>query len=107
MQGYGFLDDGEYAEAYVESVGKKKGGRLIKMQLKQKGVAEEVIDEALSALDEQSQVQAAQEILQKYMRGKTADKETLYKAFRYLLGKGFEYETAKQALSGFAELDED
>ena len=51
MQGYGFLDDGEYAEAYVESVGKKKGGRLIKMQLKQKGVAEEVIDEALSALD--------------------------------------------------------
>ena len=33
--------------------------------IKQKGVAEEVIDEALSALDEQSQVQAAQEILQK------------------------------------------
>lgn len=107
MRGYNFLNDGEYAEAYVEFAGKKKGGRLIQMELKQKGVSQERIDEALSALDEQSQMQAAQGILQKYMRGKTADKETLYKAFKYLLGKGFEYETAKQAISGFADLDEE
>ena len=41
------------------------------------------------------------------MRGRTADRETLYKAFRYLLGKGFEYDTAKSALTAWGGSDEE
>ena len=41
------------------------------------------------------------------MRGKPRDKATLYKAFRYLLGKGFEYETARAALAAFGDTEEE
>ena len=107
MRGYNFVNDGEYAEAYVDFSAAKKGTRLIKMELKSKGVAEEDIDAALSGVTEETQVQAALVILQKYMRFKTADRETLAKAFKYLLGKGFDYEVAKSALSAFGDVDEE
>ena len=107
MRGYNFLNDSEYAEAYVEFAGVKKGGRLIKMELRAKGVAEEEIDAALQNLDGETQGQAASAILQKYMRHKTADQETLAKAFRYLMGKGFDYETARAALSAFGDCEEE
>ena len=107
MRGYNFVNDGEYAEAYVDFSAAKKGTRLIKMELKSKGVAEEDIDAALNGVTEETQVQAALVILQKYMRFKTADRETLAKAFKYLLGKGFDYEVAKSALSAFGDVDEE
>ena len=107
MRGYNFLNDGEYAEAYIESAGKKKGARLIKMELKSKGVSDEEIDEALSELEDGAQTDAAKAVLQKYMRGKTTDRETLQKAYRHLMSKGFEYEIAKSALATLGDLDEE
>ena len=47
MKEYGFLDDAVYAKDYVESVGKRKGSRLIRMELRKKGVAEDCIEAAL------------------------------------------------------------
>jgi regulatory protein len=107
MRGYNFLNDEEYAEAYVASVGKKKGVRLIKMELKNKGLTDEDIDGAIENMSESAQEEGASSVLEKYMRGKTVDRETLYKAFRYLLGKGFTYEVAKSAISRFGEIDEE
>ncbi len=106
LRGYHFLDDNEYAESYVEAAAKRKGGRLIRMELRAKGVAEEDIDGALEALDEEIEICTAKEILQKYMRGKTADKTTLQKAYRHLLGKGFSYDVIKEALQIYGECEE-
>ena len=107
MRGYGFIDDKEYAQDYVGFAAARKGGRLIKMELKAKGVAEEDIDEALTSLDQGAQESAAGRILEKYMRGKTPDRETLAKAYRHLMSKGFDYETARAALSAFGDTDEE
>ena len=101
LRSYNFLNDGEYAEAYVESAAKRKGGRLIRMELRGKGVSDEEIDAALENRAEDAEISAATEILQKYMRGKACDTQTLQKAYRYLMGKGFDYETAKEALRAF------
>ena len=106
LRSYNFLNDGEYAEAYVEMAAKRKGGKLIRMELRGKGVSDNEIDEALLGLDEDTQVSAATEIVKKYMRGKVADVQTLQKAYRYLMGKGFDYDVAKQALSALGYLDE-
>lgn len=106
MREYGFLDDKEYAKDYVGFAGTRKGERLIKMELKAKGVPEEDIDGALEDLTGETQEATARRILEKYMRGKTADRETLAKAYRYLMGKGFDYEIAKTALSKFGDTDE-
>ena len=107
LRGYNFLNDGEYAEAYVESVAKRKGGRLIRMELRGKGVSDAEIDAAMNGLDEESQTQAAQALLHKYMRGKSVDVQTLQKAYRYLMSKGFDYEVAKAALSSLGALEEE
>ena len=81
-------------------------GRLIRMELKSKGVSEEEIEGALGLLSDGREEDAAKELLQKYMRGKTIDVQTLQKACRYLLSKGFDYDTAKAALSAFGECEE-
>lgn len=99
MRGYNFLNDRGYAQDYVQEVSVKKGGKLIKQELKKRGVSDDAIDEALSTLSTEDQTQTALQILQKYLRYKEKDQVALQKAFRYLLGKGFEYEIAKDALS--------
>ena len=107
LRGYDFLNDGEYADAYVESVSAHKGGRLIRMELKGKGVSDEEIERALGEREEGAEEEAAKAILTKYMRNKPFDKETLSKAYRYLMGKGFDYETAKAALASLGEWEDD
>lgn len=107
LRGDGFLNDGEYAEAYVEQAAKRKGGRLIRIELRGKGLADAEIDGALEGLDEQTEQQTALAVLQKYMRGKSADVQTLQKAYRHLMGKGFSYEVAKFALSTYGDIDEE
>ena len=107
MSGYKFLDDGDYAKAYVEQTATKKGSRLIKLELKAKGVDEQEIENAFDGVKEDTQINAAKRILEKYMRGKCADRETLAKSFRYLLGKGFEYDVAKSAISAYGECDDE
>ncbi len=107
LRAYDFINDGEYAEAYAEAASRRKGSRLIRMELKGKGVSDEAITGALSALDEEGEIDSARTLLRKYLRGKTVDKATLQKAYRYLMSKGFPYDIAKEALSSFGELDEE
>ena len=107
LRAYGFLDDTDYAEAYVEQSATKKGSRLIRMELKNKGVAEDCIESALDGVSQESQEDAALALLTKYMRGKTADTTTLQKAYRHLAGKGFGYEIIRSALRAFGDLDEE
>ena len=105
MKEYGFLDDMAYSVAYVGSVSGRKGRRLIASELRRKGVSDEEIDGALETLT--GETESAKRILEKYMRGKTVDKKTLQKAYSYLIGKGFDYDTARAALAAFGETDED
>lgn len=105
MKGYGFLDDGQYAKTYAESAGKRKGRRLIAAELKRKGVGDGEIEEALNGLT--GERESALLVLEKYMRGKPVDKKTLSKAYAYLIGKGYDYETARGALSAFGDTEDE
>ena len=107
LRSYNFLNDGQYAESYVESISKRKGSKLIRMELRGKGVSETEIDAALDALPVEREIETAKGILEKYMRGKVCDKTTLQKACRYLLGKGYDYEVVKSALTEFGDCDDD
>lgn len=105
MREYGFLDDGEYARSYAERAVKTKGAKLIRLELRAKGVSDGEIDGAISSL--QGEEESAKKLLERYLRGKEPDRVTLQKAYRYLLGKGYDYETARSALSALGEEDED
>ncbi len=107
LKDYKFLDDGDYAKTYVEYAAKKKGSRLIRMELRGKGISEEEIDGAIGGINARDELAAARALLEKYLRSKTADKTTLQKAARYLMGKGFDYDVVKDAVSSFGETDEE
>jgi regulatory protein len=105
LQSYGFVDDAEYARQYVQNAEKNKGKKLVSLELQRKGVAADQAEKAVGGM--QGESEAAWRVLSKYMRGKEISRETLYKALRYLIGKGFDYDTAKEVLSRLGDTDED
>ena len=107
MRGYNFINDEEYAAEYARFASRKKGGKLIKMELRAKGIADEAIEAAIDGLDEDAEENAARDALEKYLRGKERNAVTFQKAYRYLLGKGFSYDAAKKALAEFTDMDDE
>ena len=107
LKGYDYLNDGEYAKTYAAFAAKRKGSRLIRMELRAKGVGSAEIDGALEEISLDDELDSGKILLEKYLRGKQTDKLTLQKAGRYLLGKGFDYEVIKNALDGLYGLDEE
>ena len=101
MKEYAFLDDKLYAKQYAESAGKRKGGRLIAMELRRRGVDEETARQAVEELT--GEEESAKRVLEKYLRGKTPSRETYRKAYAHLISKGFDYDTARAALSGLED----
>lgn len=102
MKYYGFLDDAEYARRYVESASKKKGSRLVSLELRRKGISDADAAAALEGVGDETQ--SARAVLEKYLRGKdVTDRKVLQKAYSHLLSKGFDYETAKAALGALSE----
>ena len=98
------VDDYAYCRAYVQSVS-GKGKRALEADLLKRGADRAAIAEVLEQTEENSA--EAAEVLSKYLRGKEFTKQNLYKGFKYLLSKGYGYETAKNALEEYGEADED
>lgn len=97
---YGYADDREYCRVYAESVS-NKSKRAIVAELLKRGVDKNVIEEELSELsDDEEQVLA---LLKKYLRGKELSPENVYKGCRYLVSKGYDYDTVKAACERIEE----
>ena len=94
---YHFIDDRQYAINFVNTHKTTFGKLKIKNTLLQKGVSESIIDEILDSEDF-DQTAEIQKLAEKYMKTKTETPENYVKLFKYLIGKGFEYEKIKQAL---------
>lgn len=92
MHYYGYVNDEEYCKAYVGGIsGKSK--RAIEMELLKRGVDKETVRAALEDYeDDEEQISG---LLKKYLRGKELTKENVYKACRYLVSKGYEYDAVK------------
>lgn len=104
LEYYKLVDDYEYCRAYVNSVS-NKGKTAIRADLIKRGAETCAIDEVLDGYEEDAD--SAYTLFAKYMRGKETNKNNLGKAVKYLLSKGFSYETAKSALERAGESDED
>lgn len=104
LEYYKFVDDYAYCRAYVQSV-TGKGKRALEADLIKRGAERRAIEETLGEVEEDSG--EAMKILQKYMRGKEFTKENIYKGFKYMLSKGYSYDTAKTALEDVGDGNED
>ena len=94
-----FLNEPRFVEYFAKSrlKGNKWGKRKIAFQLKQKGIAEEMIESALAKLSKENYRSIALELAEKKFRtvkGKTLwDKKQ--KVFAYLAQKGFDFDLIK------------
>lgn len=97
-----FIDDSRYAEAYVREKSRLSGwgARKIAMQLRQKGVSQDVIAEALKQLDSDIELPRLVEKLRRKARTTkySSDYELRGKLLRYALSLGFDYDFAQRAV---------
>ncbi len=66
----GLIDDEEFARAWVQSRQRSKGlsSRVLAMELRQKGVADEIAKEVLAEIDPADELQAAHRLVQGKLR---------------------------------------
>lgn len=100
----GYIDDKSFASGYINGRKSVKGARLLKAELKLKGVSESVIDEAL---DNFSEDEGAKNVARKFLSGKELSFENISKCYRRLLSKGFDYDVAKDAVDALKREYED
>ncbi len=104
LEGYGYIDDYAYCRAYVGSVN-GKGKAALRAALIKRGALREAIDAALDETDEDED--EALVVARKYLRGKDITRETLNKALRHLISRGYGYDVAKSAISRLGDCSEE
>ncbi len=96
---YGYVDDFSYATAYIRTYGNKKGERLLRFELKTKGVSDEDISKAFAMANQNENAVFA--VAEKYMARKEITKENLAKLYKHLIGKGFNYDEVSEAVNKY------
>lgn len=97
-----FIDDSRYAEAYVREKSRLAGWgeRKIAMQLRAKGISQEIVKQALGAIDGDSQRLRLEDKLRRKLKSIKAvnDYELRGKLLRYALSLGYDYDTSSDAV---------
>ncbi len=96
----GYLDDRAFAKQWVTYRGGTRGNRLLRMELRKRGVADDVITEAL-AEGERDQLTSAKSLARRRLeRFRDAPPEVVTeKLGAFLVRRGYDYATARAAVS--------
>ncbi len=91
----GLLDDADFAHAWVENrqTFRPRGARLLRQELRRKGLDEHIIQEALDEVDEEAAAYAAARPRAQRLRGLDA-RLFRQKLIAYLTRRGFSFEIA-------------
>ena len=104
---YKYIEDRQYANAYVQTNKQGKGTFRIKAELKQKGVSDEIIAEATEELQE-TEKESALAVGARYARGKDLnDRKVKEKLMRHLASRGFAYDVMREVLAKLGANTED
>jgi regulatory protein len=97
LEAKGYIDDAKFAEAWVRhrSLGKPISLRKLKLELKQKGVADDVVADTLRRNDSFDESEALTRLIAK-KRPRYPDEQKL---IAYLLRQGYRYDDIKAAVA--------
>lgn len=99
-----FINDEEFAKGWIEqrSRFKPRSLKLIKLELKYKGIDNEIVDRIIhnSEFIIQNDLEQAKKLVEKRLpRYKGLDRQKIYeKLGRYLASKGFDWDTVKKSI---------
>ena len=88
------LSDERFAEERARSLSRKYGAAKIRQDLKERGVADEIVERVSAEGD----VERAKAILQRKYRESATTREECAKRARFLQGRGFSYEVISRVL---------
>lgn len=91
---YNYISDQNYAEHFLNSTKHKYGENKIRQVLKQNGVSEEII----SKLEIETDFEALNLIVDKYMKNKEKTFENYQKCGKFLLSRGFSWGDVSKVL---------
>ncbi|MBQ2715110.1 MAG: regulatory protein RecX [Clostridia bacterium] len=95
LKDYGYVSDEAYCKAYVATYGRNRGKIRLSFELANKGIDKEIISQNLPEDDRISAKIMAESKIKKY-----TDRE---KMIRYLMGRGYEYDVAREVASEVLE----
>lgn len=106
LKEYNYLSDENLAKTFVEYGQSKMGKYKMRQKLMEKGIKKDIIDSALDNIAPQDDVCFS--LAQKKLGNLEPTRENMAKVMRYLLSKGFDYDTIRRALHklNFSEDDE-
>ena len=100
----GWLSDARYAEQIVHARQSKFGAARVAHELREKGVDDALIAEAVVSLQD-NEVERAGEIWRKKFKTSPATREEWAKQARFMQSRGFTFDVIKKILSRHAEND--
>lgn len=110
LKKYNFLNDQNYAKAFIKDKLNSIGSQKIKYSLIQKGISREIIDEELYDLDKENEKNIAFNIAKKKLnliKGKESDNYKISgKLFRYLISKGYSADITNAVVKEIMSLEE-
>lgn len=103
LKSMGYLDDVEYAREFAKDMisYKKQGKTKIIMELKNRGISQDDIREALSDMDFCEEDSISEHLLKKFSQSDLTDMKSKEKAMRYLLYRGFSPSDASEGIARF------
>ena len=104
LKQYNYLSDENLAKNFVEYGQNKMGVYKLRQKLMQKGINKDIIDNALSDIGEQDDI--CYDFAVKKMRNLERTRENMAKVQRFLLSKGFDYDTIRRTFNKL-NFDED
>ena len=103
---YKYINDEYYARVYVEQNQASKGERRLKQELQQKGIPSGIAEQYCVVEEDTAQANA-QLLADKYMRNKPRDLKTLGKLQRYLISRGYDFDTVNSVSRSYKLNDND
>lgn len=109
LERYKYIDDEKFAESYInDRMNFRPCGKLmIEKELKEKGIAENIINDKISELiSEEKELESAGILVRKKLKiiGGNVDKRRVYqKIASYLQSKGYSFDTISQAIENEVE----
>jgi len=100
-----YINDEAYARMFTASKHLKASVRAIKQKLRQKGIKTDLIDGATAEIGDQDEL--CKNLAEKYMRNRDNTTQNQQKLYRFLVTKGFNYDTVGEIVEDFKNRRED
>lgn len=104
LKEYRYVDDAQFASLFVKYNSESKGKKLLRQELRLKGLKDEEIDLSLETIKDETI--AIEKLAKKYLKNKSLDIKTKQKLYNHLLSKGFDYGDVKRVCVKFFERGE-